>query len=132
MRRYGTLEPCLQGIWTRQERDAPRLSTGERLEFEAIESRRLRLGARWSRTFRPALAACAGAALDREFSGEARARTNGHPIEAPRLRGTTGVGEIGLTATPTPRQPFHIDLEIQGYAGRRQGVTGGLTARYFF
>ncbi|MDR1611940.1 MAG: autotransporter domain-containing protein, partial [Planctomycetota bacterium] len=126
------IEPYLRGVWTRQGKDAARLSTGERLEFDAIESMRLRVGARVSHAFTPALTAYAGLAVDREFSGEARARTNGVAIDAPRLRGTTAVGEIGLTAKPGAKRPFHIDLGIQGYAGRREGVSGGLTLRYFF
>ncbi|MDR1536029.1 MAG: autotransporter-associated beta strand repeat-containing protein, partial [Planctomycetota bacterium] len=126
------IEPYLRGIWTRQGRDATQLSTGERLEFDATASKRLRLGLRASRAFTPAITARVDLAVDREFSGEARARTNGHAIEAPRLRGTTGVGEIGLTATPRPGKPFQIDVGIQGYAGRRTGVSGGVTARYFF
>jgi hypothetical protein len=30
------------------------------------------------------------------------------------------------------RNPFLRDMKIQGYAGRREGVTGSLRVRYFF
>jgi hypothetical protein len=128
----GRLETYAKGIWTRQAGDTARLSTGETLEFDAIDSKRLRIGARFSYTASSSVKGYAGIAADHEFGGEARARTQDRRIDAPRLRGTTGIAELGLIVTPSPAKPFLIDFGLQGYAGRREGVTGSLRAQYYF
>ena len=73
-----------------------------------------------------------GAAYEREFDGKARATTNGFDIPAPSIRGDTGIGEIGLTLTPSKNLPLSIDLGVQGYVGKRQGVTGSLQVKWTF
>ncbi|MDR1276583.1 MAG: autotransporter domain-containing protein, partial [Candidatus Accumulibacter sp.] len=95
------LETYVKGIWTRQASDKVRLSTGDRVEFDAIDSKRLRIGARLTHTLSSSVKAYAGVAFDREFDGEAKATTSGQKIDAPKLKGNTGIGEIGITATPT-------------------------------
>jgi outer membrane autotransporter protein len=122
----------VKGIWTRQGGEKARLSTGETLEFDRIESRRARIGVRLTHAFKPTVKAYAGLAADREFGGEAKATTQGYRIAASKLKGTTGIAELGITATPSPGHPFLLDFGIQGYAGKREGVTGILKARYFF
>jgi hypothetical protein len=42
------------------------------------------------------------------------------------------VGELGLTMQPSKSLPLSLDIGIQGYPGKRQGVTGALTAKYTF
>ncbi|WP_319532648.1 hypothetical protein [uncultured Cohaesibacter sp.] len=73
-----------------------------------------------------------GAALEHEFDGEAKAFTSGLPIEAPSFEGTTGIGEIGVTLTPADDFPFALDFGVQGYLGKREGVTASLKARFVF
>jgi hypothetical protein len=62
----------------------------------------------------PTVKAYAGFALDREFSEETKAATNGRKIDAATLKGTTGIGEVGLTAMPSLGRPLFRDFEIQG------------------
>jgi len=61
-----------------------------------------------------------------EFDGTARATTNGLAIDAPSLRGGTGVGEVGLIWKPTSYRGLYADLGIQGYTGQREGITANL------
>jgi hypothetical protein len=43
------------------------------------------------------------------------------------------MAEVGVTLNPsTTRQAWALDLGVQGYAGKREGVTGSLKARYNF
>ncbi|MDR1487315.1 MAG: hypothetical protein LBT62_04910, partial [Deltaproteobacteria bacterium] len=62
----------------------------------------------------------------------ARAATNGFAIQAPSLRGDTGVGELGLTLKPSATLPISFDLGVQGYVGKREGVTGSLQVKLEF
>jgi hypothetical protein len=129
------LEIVSQGLWTRQSGDKARLFVGEEeflVAFDPIVSKRLRLGARLDHALTPAIRAYASLTIDHEFDGEAVVTMNGRKIPAQRLKGTTRIGEIGITAKPTRTSPFLIDVGIQGYAGRREGVTGSLRVHYFF
>ncbi|MDR1275006.1 MAG: autotransporter-associated beta strand repeat-containing protein, partial [Candidatus Accumulibacter sp.] len=127
-----SIEITTQGIWTRQSGESARLSTGERLKFQEIDSKRIRIGTRYTHAMSGTLKAYAGIAVEREFGGEAKATTNGYKIDAPTLKGNTGIGEIGITSTPTAGKPLFLDFGIQGYAGKREGVTGSLRVNYFF
>ncbi|MDR0239135.1 MAG: hypothetical protein LBI88_02750, partial [Deltaproteobacteria bacterium] len=67
-----------------------------------------------------------------EFDGRARATTYGYDIRRPDLTGGTGIGELGLTLKPSKTVPLSFDLGVQGYVGKREGVTGSLQARFEF
>jgi outer membrane autotransporter protein len=118
-------------IYARHGGDNVRLSTGEPMSFDAIRSRRLRIGGRYtgkSGNFRPYV----GLAWEHEFDGRASATVNGHSLYAPDLIGGTGIAEFGFTFTPWENKPFFIDLSIQGYTGKREGFSGSLEFEYRF
>jgi outer membrane autotransporter protein len=119
-------------FWTRQEGDTVRLSTGEHLKFDDVDSQRLRLGGRFACAVNEYVSPYIGAAWEHEFDGKARANTNGQAIDAPSLRGDTGIGELGLTLKPSPSLPLYFDLGVQGYTGRREGATGSLQVKFEF
>lgn len=108
------------------------LSTGEHLSFDDINSSRLRFGGRFAYILNEHVAPYIGAAWEHEFDGKARAKTNGFDIDAPNLRGNTGIGELGLSLTPSADLPLTIDLGVQGYTGKHEGVTGSLMVKWEF
>jgi len=111
-------------FYTWQEEEDTKLSTGESLKFSDVSSCRLRLGARVRYDMNASVNVYVGAAWEREFDGEVNATTNGFPIDAPSTEGNTGIGEIGVAFKPSETSPLTIDLGIQGYVGKREGVTG--------
>lgn len=119
-------------FWTRQKGDSVTLSTGDPIDFKDVDSNRLRLGSRFNYTVNDYISPYVGAAYEREFDGKARASTNGYDMKAPSMRGDTGAGELGLVYTPSARLPLTFDLGVQGYVGKREGVTGSLQAKYEF
>ncbi len=123
---YGTY------FWTRQEGDNLTLSTGEHLRFDDADSSRLRFGGRFAYAVNEHVAPYVGAAWEHEFDGKARATTNGFDIDAPSLHGDTGIGELGLSLTPSVDLPLTVDLGVQGYTGKREGVTGSMRIRFEF
>ena len=52
--------------------------------------------------------------------------TNGYAVTAPSLRGSTGVGEAGVTWKPVSSRGFYADFGVQGYTGQREGLTASL------
>jgi hypothetical protein len=118
-------------IWTHQGSDTVTIS-GDEVEFREAESKRLRAGARFSWAAGEQVRPYIGAYYDREFGGKVKATVNGDAINAPDLKGGTGVGEIGVTIKPSRTRHISLDVGVQGYTGRREGVTGSLQVRFEF
>jgi hypothetical protein len=119
-------------FWTRVASDSLRLSTGDPVDFANADSHRLRLGGRFAYDFNGYVSSWLGGAYEHEFDGRVRARTHGLSFDAPSLRGSTGIGELGFGFKPSPDAPLFFDLGVAGYSGKREGVTGSLGMRYFF
>ena len=97
-----------------------------------MNSYRLRLGGRLTYAVNEHISPYVGAAWEHEFDGTARATSLGYALDAPSLKGDTGIGELGLSWTPSADTPLTIDLSVQGYTGIRQGYTGSLMAKWEF
>ncbi len=115
-------------LWSRQNGDTATV-TGDPVRFEANTSHRLRTGARIVSTANDCFIPYVGAAFEYEFDGKARAGAYGHNFGVPTLKGGTGIGEIGLTLR---RSRFSADLGIQGYVGRREGISGSVRMGWSF
>ncbi|GHT90603.1 hypothetical protein AGMMS49545_04580 [Betaproteobacteria bacterium] len=123
-----------QYLWSHQNGDTVKLTTGETVKFEAVDSQRTKLGAKFHHTLTTKTTAYVGAAWEHEYNAKANASIYGYKLDAPKLKGDTGLLEMGLTITPTAanQQGWSLDLGVQGYTGKREGVTGSLRARYRF
>lgn len=119
-------------LLTHQRGKSARLATGEIVDFEPVTSSRLRLGGRYSYAVQKGLLPYIGAAWEHEFDGAAQASTRGYAFGAPSMKGGTGIGEIGLSAALTEKAPLYFDIGLQGYTGKREGVTGSLQIRFEF
>lgn len=119
-------------IWTRQDSDSVTLPTDDPVHFKAADSHRWRNGARFTYAVNEYITPYAGAYYDHEFDGKARATTYGYNIDAPDLKGGTGVGELGLAIKPVKDSGFSFDLGVQGYTGVREGVTGSMQFKLEF
>jgi outer membrane autotransporter protein len=126
-----SLDLSAKYIWTRQGSDSVVIS-GDVIDFDAANSHRWRSGGRFSYALMECITPYTGAYYEYEFSGKAKARANGNSIATPDLKGSTGVGELGLILTPAKGLPFSLDLGVQGYVGKREGVTGSLRGKYEF
>jgi len=78
------------------------------------------------------VAGYAGAAWEREYDGRARATAYGMDTPSPRLKGNTGVFELGLSILPDADSPLTLNLGVQGYTDKRQGVSGSFEANWAF
>jgi outer membrane autotransporter protein len=119
-------------FWTRQKGDSVTLSTGDPVKFGDVDSHRVRGGARFNHAVNEYVSPYIGTAYEHEFDGKARAFTYGYSINAPKQEGGTGIGELGLTLQPSQTLPLSFDLGVQGYVGKREGVTGSLHIRFEF
>jgi outer membrane autotransporter protein len=118
-------------LWNRQEGDSALLA-GDPIEFKEMESHRIRFGGRLTYAVNDYISPYFGAAYEHEFDGRAGATVYGNKIATPDLIGGTGIGELGLTLKPSKDLPLSFDLGVQGYVGKREGVTGSLQVRFEF
>ena len=130
--KQASLDTYAKYFWTRQDGDTVTLSTGDRVAFRAVDSHRLRMGSRFSYAVNECVSPYIGAAWEYGFDGRVKAMTYGYDISKPDLRGGTGIGEFGLTLTPSRGLPLSFDLGGQGYAGTRRGLTGSLRIKLEF
>jgi outer membrane autotransporter protein len=119
-------------LWTRLGGDSLTLSTNDPVSFEAVNSRRLRGGARLTWALNENVSPYAGAAYEYEFDGRALASSYGYALGAPSLKGGTGLAELGLNIKPDPASPFSLDFALQGHTGQREGLGGSLRLKFEF
>ena len=117
-------------LWNRQEGKGVRLSSGDPVVFSDVDSIRVRAGGRLSVELNDKVVPFFGLAYEHELDGKAAAATYGLPIAAPKLKGGTGIGEVGLALKTGG--PVSLDLGVQGYVGKRQGASGTINLKIEF
>ncbi|GMO57315.1 MAG: hypothetical protein Ta2D_03060 [Rickettsiales bacterium] len=105
------------------------VKTGDVVEFDALNSNRVRVGGRYIYNFRNGFNMSFGGDYTIEFDGEQKARTNNKEIEAPTLKGSTASGKIGIGYNS---DRFVFDLYGSNYFGVRNGFDGGAKFAYMF
>ena len=108
------------------------LSSGETCDFDAVNSHRLRIGTRYTHGETALSQLYAGLAWEYEFGGDARATYDGDSAPSPSLRGGSGLLELGYRFAPKADSRVSYDLNLSGWQGKRQGVTGGISVKWAF
>jgi hypothetical protein len=133
LREGKTLDLYSKLLYVRQGSDSVTLSSGDPVNFKAITSFRWRNGVRYTQKINEYSKFHAGLAYDYEFGGKARATTYGvYNIDAPSIKGGSGVAEIGLSVKQSPDSKFSLDFKLEGYTGKREGMGGGVQFNWVF
>ena len=103
---------------------------GDTFNFDSVDSQRLRLGLRYNHAQTDKMKLYYGAAWEYEFSGDADYSAAVFDLNAPSLEGSTVIGEVGLHYNVDAR--WGMDLNIRGYGGQREGISGALQVNYTF
>ena len=111
--------------------DSARLSTGETYRFSAVNSHRLRFGARLTHTFHEGNKGYIGAYYEREFDGDAKATVAGYGTAVPSLKGNRGIFEIGWLHQPKNNN-FTLNLGVVAACGNQKGVAGNVGLMWKF
>jgi hypothetical protein len=109
-------------LFTHRRGDKLVLSTGDPIEFDAVESKRLRLGGRYTWKLERAQP-YVGFSWEHEYDNETKATSYGQPIEAPSLEGNTRTVEFGMSLRASPVSPLSIDLNVPCHSGKRFSVS---------
>ena len=118
-------------LWSHVSGDDGSIS-GSRVNFDAMDSNRLRGGARLSFKGSEAFSWYLGAAYERQFNGRSASDVYGHDTPSASLKGDTAMVEAGLQLKPSKEVPVSFLLGASGYAGTREGVSGTFQIRYEF
>ncbi len=118
-------------FYTHHEGDSVTIAN-DNFDFDAIDSSKLRLGARFSEQQGDKLTSYYGLAWEYEFSGDVGGTAAGHRMYTPSLEGSTVIGEVGFRYTPGKASPWYFDANVKGYAGMQQGISGSVQAVYSF
>jgi hypothetical protein len=120
-------------FYTRQNGESMTLATGDPVRFDDADSSRLRLGMRYGYTRNDRVEYYLGAAREHEFDGRVNATAyNVYSIDAPSIKGDTAVMELGVKVTPSKTKHMSIDIGLQGYAGKREGITASARFNWLF
>ena len=98
--------------------------------FDAVDSHRIRLGARLTHKVNERNSFYGGLAYQYEFNGDARATLNGNGVPSPSLKGSSGMLELGWQVKPGGS--VTIDLGLIGWAGKQRGGSVQLGATWTF
>ena len=107
------------------------LSSGETFDFDAVNSHRLRIGARYTHGATAPSQFYAGLAWEYEFDGDARATSQGDSAPSPSLKGGSALLELGYRFAPQGSR-MSYDLNLSGWQGKRKGITGGVSVKWAF
>ncbi|MBP3734988.1 MAG: autotransporter outer membrane beta-barrel domain-containing protein [Desulfovibrio sp.] len=118
-------------LWSHVSEDDGSIS-GSRVNFDAMDSNRLRGGARLSFKGSDVFSWYLGAAYERQFNGRSTSDIYGHDTPSASLTGDTAMVEAGLRLRPAEGEPLFFTLGATGYGGVREGVSGLLQVHYEF
>lgn len=106
--------------------------SGDNFNFKAIDSHRLRTGAKFLHKNNKQLDTYLDLAYEYEFSGKASAVTYGVELPYISVKGGTAIAELGITYKPKNNDKFEMKLGVQGYVGKRQGFSGNVQLNWKF
>ena len=112
--------------------DAVKNNSIEVYDFDAVDSTRARVGARVSKAYSERGTGYVGLAYEYEFDGEARATVKGFSTPSPSIKGSSGLLELGYILQPKGVNDPTINIGLQGWGGKKQGVTGNVNFVWTF
>lgn len=106
------------------------LATHEQVDFDAVDSHRLRIGSRYTHEVDKKNQFYAGLAWQYEMGGDAKATINGYGAPVPSLKGHSGMLELGWKAQAA--ENVKLDLNLNGWVGKQRGIAGGVGVEFAF
>ena len=95
---------------------------GNNVEFDAVKSKRSRLGFRFNHATSDVRSIYAGLAWQHEFDGSACATVDGFSTPSPSIKGNSMMAELGVNIAPKS-SPVSFDLGVSGWAGKQKGYS---------
>lgn len=117
-------------LWTQLNSDSLTTGGGEKIHFDNADSLRSRLGVRYNHQLDEKIKGFIGMAWDHEFHGKLSSTLDGVSMGEPNMKGSTGLLELGVSWQA--QKAWTFDANLRGMAGKHEGITGMVTAKYAF
>ena len=108
---------------------------GDHYDLDAVTSSVFRVGARYTMK-REKWNFYGGLAYEHELDGEATGTASNGGVGAAIRGADVGGGslrmELGATMKPDENSPWSLDLNLAGFAGKKQGFSGGVSVAFMF
>ena len=108
-------------FYTNQGSSSANISVNN-VEFDAVKSKRSRLGFRFNHATSDVRSIYAGLAWQHEFDGSACATVDGFSAPSPSIKGNSMMAELGVNIAPKS-SPVSFDLGVSGWAGKQKGYS---------
>lgn len=99
--------------------------------LDAVTSQILRVGARYTMK-RERWNYYGDLSYEHELDGQAAGRANGMAIRGADTSGGSVRLELGAKLLANEKSPWTLDLNLTGYAGKKQGLQGGVSVKFMF
>ena len=119
------------GKFYHNHRKGVSFNAGGHYDLDAVNSDVLRIGARYTLK-REKWNFYGGVAYEHEFDGKANGTADGMAIRGADTSGASLRGELGVTFKPEKEGPLTLDFNVSGFAGKKRGVTGGVSVSLMF
>ena len=119
------------GKYFYNRRNGVSFDAGGCYDLDAVTSQVLRVGARYT-VKRDKWNFYGGLAYEHELDGVATGRADGVPIRGADTKGGSLRAEIGATMQPEEDSPWSLSLNMSGFAGEKQGFSGGVSVSFMF
>lgn len=126
----GSLDLYTKLFYAYQRGSGADLSTGEHVEFDAVNSLRWRVGGKYSHHVSKTGVMYAGLAYEYEFKGDATASYQGMSTPSPSIKGSSGLLELGYKMKPGANSPITLDFGLNLWAGKKRGIVGLLNVSW--
>lgn len=105
-----------------------------KVNFNKMKSNRIQVGEEYTYDASKYLSLVASGTYEYEFSGKAKGNIDGYDIKSATMKGSTGIGTLGVMITPFNGGDKNktIDLGVSGYSGARKGISGNIGFKYNF
>ncbi len=119
------------GKYFYNRRNGVSFDAGGHYDLDAVTSQVVRVGARYT-VKQDKWNFYGGVAYEHELDGKASGTVDGFAIRGADTSGGSFRGEIGATMKPGDNSPWSLDLNVSGFAGKKQGFTGGVSVAFMF
>lgn len=113
-------------------RNSTSFDFGGQYDLDALTSKVLRVGARYTIKRGGNWNYYGGLAYEHEFDGKATGMADGFAIRGTDPSGGSVRMELGATMEPDAKSPWKLDLNLSGFAGKKRGLTGGVSVAWMF
>ena len=113
------------------QRNAVSFDAGGHYDLDALRSQILRFGARYV-VKRDKWNFYGGLAYEHELDGVATGTADGAAIRGADLGGGSLRAELGAAMQPDAKSPWKLDLNLAGFAGKKDGFSGGVAVSFMF